>query len=197
MWYKEAKLEDKIRKVVDKFPGNGIKVWVLDKPKKVFVSFGDWADNIGRFLKELRWAVGGAYEIDHDFEVGSPDPDKRKWKKVANATNVQIYMDDYNASLRKVLTDLVAFTQKSKQQNASFRLNWPLVQSTFQKYNLGWQWMQDLQKIVQERKQMDLLHGITFLSTWIARGKYVTPEMTQPEKTEYEPEFFSVESFRG
>jgi len=184
MWYKEAKLEDKIRKVVDKFPGNGIKVWVLKKPKKVFVSFGDWADNIGRFLKELRWAVGGSYEIDHDFEVGSPDPDKRKWKKVANATNVQIYMDDYNASLRKVLTDLVAFTQKSKQQNASFRLNWPLVQSTFQKYNLGWQWMQDLQKIVQERNQMDLLHGITFLSNWIARGKYATPEMTQIEKTQ-------------
>lgn len=83
MWYKESKLEDKIKSVIKRFPGNGIKVWVLDNPKKIFVSFGDWADDIGRFLKELRWVAGGAYEIDHDFEVGSPDPDKRKWKKIA------------------------------------------------------------------------------------------------------------------
>jgi hypothetical protein len=183
MWYKEASLEDKIKKLVKKFRGNGIKVWVMDKPKTIFVSFGDWADDIGRFLKELKWAAGGAYKIEHDFEVGSPSPDKRKWKKVA-AGNVQIYMDDYASSLRKVVMDLVAFTERSKNQTANFRLNWPLVQSTFQKYNLGWQWMQDLQKIVQERNQMDLLHGVTFLSNWIARDKYVTPGMSIQQKSQ-------------
>lgn len=82
MWYIEAQLEDNIKKLVKKFPGNGIKIWIMKNPKKIFVSFGDWADNIGRFLKELKWAVGGAYVIDHDFEVGSPNPDKREWKKV-------------------------------------------------------------------------------------------------------------------
>jgi hypothetical protein len=184
MWYIEAHLEDKIKKLVKKFPGNGINIWILKHPKKIFISFGDWADNIGRFIKELKWIVGGSYQIEHDFEVGSPSPDKQKWKKIANANSVQIYMDDYNKSLYKALMDLVAFTQKSKQETAKFKLNWPLVQSTFQKYNLGWQWMQDLQKIVEERNQMDLLHGITFLSTWIAKGKYVTPQMNQIEKTQ-------------
>jgi hypothetical protein len=82
MWYIEAQIEDKIKKLVKKFPGNGIKIWIMKNPKKIFISFGDWADDIGRFLKELKWSAGGAYVIDHDFEVGSPAPDKREWKKV-------------------------------------------------------------------------------------------------------------------
>lgn len=86
MWYKEANIEDKIKAVVKRYPGNGIRIWILDKPKEVFVSFGDWADNIGRILKEIRWAVGGSYKIDHDFEISKPPtPDKRQWKKVVSS----------------------------------------------------------------------------------------------------------------
>jgi len=81
MWYIQAKIEDKIKTVVHRYPGNGIKLWILDNPKEIYISFGDWADDIGKFLKELRIAVGGKYKIDHDFETLKPD--SRKWKKLA------------------------------------------------------------------------------------------------------------------
>lgn len=84
MWYKEAKVEESIKKLVKRFPGNGIKVWIIKNPKKIFVSFGDWADDVGRFLKELKWEVGGSYKVEHDFEVGSPTPNKEKWEKVSS-----------------------------------------------------------------------------------------------------------------
>lgn len=76
-------IEDKIKKVLKRYPGNGTKVWILDKPKQIHISFGDWADDVGRTLKEMRWAVGGAYKIEHEFESGPPPtPDKREWRKV-------------------------------------------------------------------------------------------------------------------
>lgn len=82
MWYIQAKLEDKIKAVVHRYTGNGIKLWILDNPKEVYISFGDWADDIGKFLKELRIAVGGKYNIEHAFETLKPD--SRKWKKIAD-----------------------------------------------------------------------------------------------------------------
>ncbi len=82
MWYIQSKIEDKIKTVIKRYPGNGIKLWILDKPKEIYISFGDWADDIGKFLKELRFSVGGSYKITHDFETLKPD--SRKWKKVSD-----------------------------------------------------------------------------------------------------------------
>jgi hypothetical protein len=86
MWYKISKLEDKIKKVIKKYPGNGIRAWILSNPKIIFISFGDWADDVGKIIKEIKLIAGGSYKIEHDFEVLKPD--SRKWKKVSQTNKI-------------------------------------------------------------------------------------------------------------
>jgi len=160
-WYKTAKLEDKIKAVIKRYPGNGIKLWILDKPKTVFVSFGDWADDIGRFLKELRIAVGGAYEIKHDFEVMKMD--KRPWRKIANQ---QVIIDTrlYESSLRAKLEGLTMYRQNRQQEVMNYKFDANKVQSILQGYS--YPNIQQVNQAVSSQNAEAIFQAVYNLYSW-------------------------------
>lgn len=167
-WYKESKVEEKLHAIVKRYPGNGIRIWILDKPKEIFVSFGDWADDIGRILKEIRLAIGSTYKVDHDFEMARP-PDTRKWKKVAytvktSAQQVPVDTRAYENSMNYLFKELIAYRASRQAELANYKFDPTGLQSVLQKYN--YPGLPKLMNAIQSKNESIIIQMVMEIYNW-------------------------------